>query len=163
MLKTIRLGVAALALTLSAAAASAAIPKAGGAAPAFSLEKTSGGAVSLASLRGKPIYLNFFASWCGPCNDEAPAVVGLYKRYHPRGLVTLGIDELESKAKAIEFKKKFNEPFDVVVDADGKMGRDYGAIGLPVHVFVDRRGKISTFRLGEMTPGEIEAAIKKIL
>jgi len=68
----------------------------------------------------------------------------------------------EDKKKALEFARQYHVPFDIVLD-DGQMGKDYGAIGLPVHVFIDRHGKISTYRLGEMTPGEIEAAIKKIL
>jgi peroxiredoxin len=139
-------------------------PRTGQLAPAFSLPRARGsGLLSLASLRGKAVYLNFFSTWCSPCNDEAPSVVGLYKKYRGRGLVTVGVNEFENETKALEFAKKFGIPFPVVVDTDGLMGKDYGVIAMPVHVFIDREGKISTFRLGEMTPGEIEDAIKRIL
>jgi cytochrome c biogenesis protein CcmG/thiol:disulfide interchange protein DsbE len=145
--------------------ASAAGPlHAGDTAPAFSLQRLGApGSVSLASLHGKPIYLNFFATWCGPCNDEAPSVVSLEKTYRPRGLVAIGVNEQESAAKAKSFVDKYHIPFTVLLDSDGKMGGDYGVIAMPVHVFIDRKGKVSTYRLGEMNPSEIEAAIKKIL
>lgn len=108
------------------------------------------------------MYLNFFASWCSPCAEETPWVVGFYKKYRSRGLVTLGINELENSRKALDFAKEHGITYPVLVD-DGAMGKDYGVIAMPVHVFIDRQGKVSAFRLGEMTPGEIEAAIKKIL
>jgi len=136
---------------------------AGDPAPPFALPRAPSGSLSLASLKGKPVYLNFFASWCAPCNDEAPTVVALYKKYHPHGLVTVGVDEQEDASRGLEFAKKFGLPYAIVVDEDGKMGSAYGAIYLPIHVFIDRRGNISTYRIGQMDPGEIEAAIKKII
>ena len=164
-IRTLRvLSLAALAGALVAPlAASAGIPKTGGPAPAFSLPRVDGKTQTLAALRGKPVYLNFFASWCAPCNEEAPSIESLYKKYHSRGLVTVGIDELEGKTQALGFAKKFGSAYTLVLDNDGAMSKDYGIIGLPVHVFIDRRGNVSTFRQGEMSPAEIEAAIKKIL
>jgi peroxiredoxin len=152
---------AAFLLVASGAPASAA-PHAGDAAPAFSLPKTSGGNLTLSSLHGKPVYLNFFASWCGPCNAEAPGVADLAKKYAARGLKVVGVNEQEDKGKAAAFARQYKWPFAVTVD-DGAMGKDYGVIALPVHVFIDRNGKISTYRLGEMEPDEIADAIKKIL
>jgi cytochrome c biogenesis protein CcmG/thiol:disulfide interchange protein DsbE len=134
----------------------------GDAAPAFTLPRLSGGTLAFSSLRGKPVYLSFFATWCAPCNDEAPSIVSLENKYRSRGLVVLGVDEQESVAKTKTFTSKYHIPFKVVID-DGPMGKDYGVLALPVHVFVGRNGKIDTYRLGEMSPSEIEAAIKKIL
>jgi cytochrome c biogenesis protein CcmG, thiol:disulfide interchange protein DsbE len=156
---------------LAAVLAAAVVPQvalaalhAGETAPAFDLPHLEGGgSVSLASLHGKPVYLNFFASWCAPCNDEAPAISSLYKKYHGRGLVVVGIDEQESPNKGSEFVKQHSLSYPAVGDEDGKAGEAYGAIGLPIHIFIDRQGKISTYRLGEMDPGEIDAAIQKIL
>jgi peroxiredoxin len=136
-------------------------PQIGDHAPAINLPSTDGKPVSLSRYRGKAVYLDFFASWCGPCNQEAPAVGKLYMRYHARGLQTIGIDELETPAKAKAFARKYQWKFPVVIDADGALGPTYGALGLPVHVFIDRHGNIAAYRLGEMDPGEIEAAIKR--
>ena len=161
ILGSISLAVA-LATALAVPAPALAAPHAGDVAPPFTLPRAAGGDVTSASLKGKPTYLNFFASWCGPCNSEAPSVAALYGKYRTRGLAVVGINELEDKSKALEFAHKYKWPFAVAID-DGGTGRSYGALALPVHIFIDKAGKISTYRLGEMDPTEIEDAIKKIL
>ncbi len=158
----IRIVPAAIALLAAFAAPASAAPHAGDAAPAFALPKASGGNLTLSSLHGKPVYLNFFASWCAPCNAEAPSVAGLAKKYASRGLTVVGVNEQEDKSKATAFAHQYKWPFAIAVD-DGEMGKQYGVVALPVHVFIDKGGKISTYRLGEMEPSEIDEAIKKIL
>ena len=151
---------AALALVPAAALA---IPQAGKPAPAFSLPSPNGKPVSLESLKGKPVYVNFFASWCGPCNTEAPSIGKLRAQYAKRGLQVLGIDELDP-GQALAFQKKYANPYGLVaIDDDGAIGKKYGAIAMPVHVFIDRRGVVKTYRVGEMHAVEIEAAIKDAL
>ena len=137
--------------------AAVAVPRAGDVAPPISLKILgSGKTQTLAAFKGKPVYLNFFASWCGPCNEEAPSIVKLYKKYHPQGLVALGVNELDPEAKAKSFVDQYKLPFTVLLD-------DSGSLALPVHVFIARDGKISTYRLGEMSNQEIEDAIKEIV
>jgi thiol-disulfide isomerase/thioredoxin len=142
-----------------------AIPQVGKAPPQFSLPSPDGKkTVSLDALKGRPVYVNFFASWCGPCNAEAPSIGKLRAQYAKRGLQVVGIDELDAPGQAAAFQKKYNNPYGIVaVDDNGAVGKTYNTVAMPVHVFIDRRGVVKTYRLGEMSAAEIEAAIKDAL
>lgn len=144
-------------------ALAAAPPRAGQPAPRIDASYSSGGSVHLSKLRGKGVYLNFFATWCPPCNDEAPDVNALQKKYRKKGLVVLGIDALQNAGKANEFVRKFGLSYKAVPDEQGQIRDAYGINALPVHVFIDRRGIIKLYRMGEMNKTEIEAAIRSIL
>jgi cytochrome c biogenesis protein CcmG/thiol:disulfide interchange protein DsbE len=152
--------VAAAAALVLVPAAAFAVPQVGQPAPAFSLPSPGGKTISLGALRGKPVYINFFASWCGPCNSEAPAIGKLRTQYAKRGLEVVGIDELDAAGQGAAFEKKYGNPYALVaIDESGATGKVYGTIAMPVHVFIDRRGVVTTYRLGEMSPAEIETAI----
>jgi peroxiredoxin len=134
----------------------------GQSAPPFALPAARGGQVELAAFKGKPVYLNFFASWCGPCAEETPYIVKLAKKYKPKGLVTLGVDELDEERGA-DFIGRFAIDYPILFDKNGDVGRDYGQIGLPMHVFIDRAGRVTLWHPGEMSEPEIESAIKAVL
>lgn len=147
----------------SVAVASADNAQTGRPAPDFTAPLSTGGNFKLSSLRGKAVYLNYFANWCAPCNQEAPDINALQKQYRNRKFVVLGVDEQESASRANEFLHKYGSTYKAVLDQDGSLLRPYGAIGLPVHVFIDRRGNIKLIRNGEMNKSEIEKAIRSIL
>ncbi|HUZ49755.1 MAG TPA: TlpA disulfide reductase family protein [Candidatus Dormibacteraeota bacterium] len=131
-------------------------------APPWSEPLSKGGVLASASLRGKPVYLNFFASWCPPCNAEAPSINVLYKKYRARGLQVVGVDVLENAAKAQGFREKYHLAYPVVVDS-GQLRDAYNINGLPVHVFIGSDGTIRQIVVGEMEPAAIKASIKAIL
>jgi cytochrome c biogenesis protein CcmG, thiol:disulfide interchange protein DsbE len=160
---------AACALAACARGASSASPGAesqtahvGRAAPGWSEASLPGPTLSLASLHGKAVYLNFFATWCPPCNEEAPAINALQTTYGKRGLQVVGVDVLENARKASDFRKAHHLAYPVVIDA-GTLRDQYNVNGLPVHVFIDRDGVVSKVVVGELSPSDMRADVEQIL
>lgn len=140
-----------------------ALPQRGAPVAPIDLPTASGSTVSLAALRGKPVYLSFFATWCGPCNDEAPMLQAVAKKYQSAGLTVIGIDEEESSAKAQRFASEYGLTFPIALDRNGSVGDDLGVYATPTNVFIDRDGHVSSVVVGEMSGAEIDAALKKLL
>jgi peroxiredoxin len=131
-------------------------------APAFREPVEPGGMLSSASLRGKVVYLNFFATWCPPCNDEAASIDALQRRYGAMGLQVVGVDVLENAAKAAQFRSEHHLSYPAVVD-DGTLRDRYNVNGLPVHVFIDRAGVIRRIVVGQMEPDEMRSQVLTLL
>ncbi len=131
-------------------------------APNFTEPTSLGKTLSLASLQGKAVYLNFFASWCPPCNAEASDLNALQQKFGAAGLQVVGVDVLENQKKAQQFVDEHRLTYPAVVD-DGKLRDAYNINGLPVHVFIDRQGVVRQIVVGEMSRDEMEASVKKIL
>ena len=124
-------------------------PKVGGPAPAFSLPRLTGeGDVSLNSFRGKPVVLNFFASWCGPCKREAPDLESIWRRYHSDGLVVLGVDSGDTRGSARDFLSAHGVTYPIAFDPEQKLALGaYALPGLPVTYVINRAGRIVGQRL----------------
>jgi len=118
-------------------------PRVGQRAPAFSLQRLNGdGAVSLASLRGKAVVLNFFASWCKPCKQEAPALERVWRDYRSQGVVVLGIDTNDASSEARKFISAHGVTYPTVGGGDyGLLGR-YGIGNLPGSYVLNREGRL---------------------
>jgi cytochrome c biogenesis protein CcmG, thiol:disulfide interchange protein DsbE len=119
-------------------------PKIGGPAPAFSLRRLNGtGTLDLASLRGKAVVLNFWASWCGPCKAEAPKLEQLWHEYRSKGVVFVGVDSNDASSDALRFMTAHGITYPVVSDKNGLVAANrYDIADLPVTYFVDRRGRL---------------------
>jgi cytochrome c biogenesis protein CcmG/thiol:disulfide interchange protein DsbE len=134
----------------------------GRSAPSWSEPSLPGPSLSSASLRGKAVYLNFFATWCPPCNEEAPTIDALQRTYGARGLQVVGVDVLENARKATLFRAQHHLSYPVVVD-EGALRDQYDVNGLPVHVFIDRGGIVQKIVVGELPPEAMRVNVERIL
>lgn len=141
---------------------STSVAQVGRPAPAWSEPAVPSGTLALASLHGKAVYLNFFASWCPPCNEEAPTLNALQKQYGSRGLQIVGVDVLENARKAEQFRSDHNLAYPAVVD-DGTLRNQYNVNGLPVHVFIDRSGVVRDVVVGELSGTQMRDHVLKLL
>ncbi|MCZ7590342.1 MAG: TlpA family protein disulfide reductase [Gaiella sp.] len=122
-------------------------------APAFTLPRLdTGGQLAIADLRGKAVVVNFWASWCVPCRDEAPVLQQTYERYRDRGLVVLGVDVNDFREDARRFMKRYGLTYPVVYDGKGSTVGKWGVRGFPETFFVDRTGKL----VGERIEGAVD-------
>ena len=131
-------------------------------APDWTEPSLPGPTLSLAVFHGKAVYLNFFATWCPPCNEEAPAIDALAREYAARGLQVVGVDVLENARKAAEFRQEHHLTYPVVVDG-GTLRDQYTVNGLPVHVFIDRLGIVRRIVVGEMSPADMRSNAERLL
>jgi peroxiredoxin len=116
--------------------------------PAFDFPRLEApGKVSLASLRGKGVVLNFWASWCAPCKREIPALEVAWRRHRARGLVIVGIDINDAKADARSFARRLGITYPLVRDKRGSSLDRFSVLYLPETLFVDRRGKVVGTRI----------------
>jgi peroxiredoxin len=137
----------------------------GAPAPDFTSERVDGGQVRLSQYRGRAVLLNFWATWCGPCQDEMPLIQRAGDRYGSMGLQVLAVNYQQTDAKSISaFLKKVAARFPAVYDPSGQIASAYGVrVGLPVSVFIDRAGAISFIQLGQMSDTVLQAQLHKIL
>src|SRR2546428_1000874 len=137
-------------------------------APAFTLTDIDGHRVSLSQLKGKPVLINFWATWCVPCRDELPLIRDEYLAHHAEGLEVVAIDwGDESAATVRSFWKRLNLQPAPFLDPDGRGATAYGvtlsSTGLPVSVLVARDGTVSSYEPFPLTREFLDPAIQKIL
>ncbi len=123
-------------------------PEEGAMAPDFLLEELDGGELRLSDLRGKPLVINFWATWCAPCRKEMPQFVQAYDKYKQQGLEIVAVNLQEGKDISAKFAADYGMRFKVAIDRDGEVGDEYNLLGLPTTYFVDRQGVIRSVFTG---------------
>jgi cytochrome c biogenesis protein CcmG, thiol:disulfide interchange protein DsbE len=134
-------------------------------APQFTLSKVRGaGKLSLASLRGKVVVLNFWASDCVPCKQEQGELNRAAQKWGAKDVVFLGIDEVELKSFARKYMTRYHMGYDSVFDGDGAVAGRFGVTGTPETFFIDRHGRVvPPHIIAQAKPGELEAGIQRAL
>jgi cytochrome c biogenesis protein CcmG, thiol:disulfide interchange protein DsbE len=129
-------------------------PRPGFYAPDFELLSPQGDVIRLSDLRGQPVILNLWASWCPPCKAEMPALQNVQQGYLDAGLVVLGVNMTyqDSAESAIQFLEDEGLTFPIAMDIDGSVGRRYQMRALPTTFFIDRNGIIHSLEVGGPLP-----------
>jgi cytochrome c biogenesis protein CcmG/thiol:disulfide interchange protein DsbE len=151
------------ALTIGRETTAGASSHVGRPAPAFSLERLDGGHVTLDELRGRPVVLNFWASWCLPCREEAAMLTKLAADHADRGVVVIGVFYQDDAGSAADFMRRYGQTYPGLLDPSGRTALDYGVFGIPETYFIDADGVIRARQFGPLVAGELEFTMTKIL
>ena len=141
------------------------MPKEGEVVPDFQLATLDGRTVKLSDLRGHPVLINFWATWCGPCKEELPLIVSAYNANKAKGFRVLAIDStaFDNLDDIRGFVAKFNMTFDVLTDSDDAISTGWNIIGLPSSFFVRADGTLAKVHVGQMTADQLNEYMKLIV
>lgn len=150
--------------------------KEGALAPDFLLETLEGDDLRLSDLRGQPVVVNFWATWCTSCREEIPQLNAAYDRFRDDGLVIIGVDLQESDSIVRRYAQDFGMGFPIAMDRDGGVADRYRLLGVPTTFFIDREGVIrsvftgpfleegqGTTAQGAITDSQLERRVGEIL
>ncbi len=132
-------------------------------APDFTLTTLEGTRISLEDLRGKPVVINFWASWCPPCRIEAPLIERTWRAYKNRDLIFLGINIQDRKEDALNYIREFDITYPNGPDPTGEISIDYGVSGLPVTFFISRKGEVVRRWVGAIETNVLISSIEEIM
>ncbi len=138
-------------------------PLLGKPAPDFTLIDLRGEPVSLSDYRGRPVILNFWASWCGPCKIEFPIFQDARERYSADGLEILGVVHDDSAEAAAAFVEEEASEWPALLDPDDVAWSAYAGLGLPTSFFIDREGVVRAVSFGPPLSGTLDDQLEKIL
>jgi cytochrome c biogenesis protein CcmG/thiol:disulfide interchange protein DsbE len=150
-------------LAYSIATGPSAPPQVGAPVPDFQLTTLDGQEISLNALQGQVVVVNFFASWCEPCREEAPALEAAWGTYQDQGVQFIGIAYKDAKSRAQAFLTEFGATYPSAVDPANRTARAYGVTGVPETFVIDRQGQLTRHILGAVSRAELSLEIDRAL
>jgi cytochrome c biogenesis protein CcmG/thiol:disulfide interchange protein DsbE len=139
------------------------VARIGDPAPNFALTDINGNALRLADLRGRPVIVNFWASWCGPCVDEFPLLLSASAAHRSSDLVVVGIVFRDRPEAARAFMSRMGAGWPTAMDPGDAVATRFGIIGPPDTFFIDRNGVIVGRQIGQLGAGDLEHGLAQIL
>jgi thiol-disulfide isomerase/thioredoxin len=159
-------GVALALVLLLPAPAMAQSLAAGSRAPEIELSKLQGGKVKLSNLRGHPVVVTFWGTWCPPCREEFPELDALYRKHHGEGLEVLAVNQRDQELSTKDvqaFVDEFAVTFPVLLDPRGRSRRNFRLIALPTTVFIDSGGIIREVHSGPISRDQLARGVATIV
>jgi cytochrome c biogenesis protein CcmG/thiol:disulfide interchange protein DsbE len=132
-------------------------------APPFALSLFDGGTISLDELRGQVVVVNFWASWCVECRDEAGLLEEVWQEYGERGVVFLGVVYVDTEPEARAYVAQYGITYPNGPDLGGKISRAYRVTGVPETFFIARGGRLAYVKIGPLERSELVGQIEKLL
>ncbi len=129
----------------------------------FSVELLDGRTLALGDLRGKVVLLDFWASWCPPCRQEAAVLAEVYREYRGEAVEFLGINLWDRRQDALDFVEQFAVPYPNAVDSEGTIAINYGVRGLPEKFVIDQAGVVVKRFVGPMPADTLRAILDEVL
>jgi cytochrome c biogenesis protein CcmG/thiol:disulfide interchange protein DsbE len=129
----------------------------------FTLESMEGGTIDLADLQGKVVLVDFWASWCTPCRQEAPVLRQVYQEYADQPVEFVGVNIWDRREDAFQYTDTFDIPYPNGIDESGSIAIDYGVRGIPEKFFIDSAGVVRRKYVGPMHAGTLRAALDELL
>jgi cytochrome c biogenesis protein CcmG/thiol:disulfide interchange protein DsbE len=135
----------------------------GSVAPDFELVDLDGNSVHLSALRGRPVIVNFWASWCVPCADEFPLLRDAHERHADEGLVVVGIVYQDRSQAASQFMERHDAAWIAAADPEGRVAERYEVLGPPETFLIGRDGRIEARALGQFTAHWLDVKVAAIM
>ncbi|MCL4464576.1 MAG: TlpA family protein disulfide reductase [Chloroflexi bacterium] len=129
----------------------------------FTLELYSGGTFHLAEQRGKVVLVNFWASWCPPCKEEAPVLERAWQAYQDQAVVFVGVDVWDTQTDARAFMEEYGITYPNVIDSSGEVAIEYGLTGVPETWVLGREGRLVRRWVGALNDQQIAAFLEEAL
>ena len=138
-------------------------PRSSGVAPDFTIESYDGRAVTLSKLRGQVVIVNFWASWCLPCREEAAYLEQTWRKYKDKGVMFVGVDWVDTPTNALAYIKEFDLTYPNGPDLGTKIAQAYRIQGVPETYYVDKRGTLRGVHIGPLKSPELDQKIDELL